>query len=793
MSQLDLSPEALTGRARELGFLQGFARETAVSGGALILSGDPGMGKTALLDALADSALTSGMTVLRVAGLEFEGEVSFATLNQALFPLLGDLDELASAHRDALRVALGFGAGSPPDRLLVSTATLVLLRHVAARGPLLLIVDDLPWIDRASAGVLSFVARRLVGSRAGLLGARRTGAQTYFERAGLPEYELKPLDDHAAARLVAGRFPGIDPQVRNRVLQAAQGNPLALLELPQALTEAQRSGREPLPSVLPLGQRLQELFTSRVARLPPRTRALLLAAALEGTGDLRVLGAAGGRGYQLDDLAPAERDHLVRTGESTHRITFRHPLIRSAAVGASTAGERRRAHLALAEALAGQPERRAWHLGEASVEPDEQVAALLEDAARRVVERGDYSAAVITLTRAADLSPAPAERSRRLAQAAYIGAQVLGEMRSASQLLEGTRQASPHVDDLLNYASAAAFVMLNADGHVDTAHRLLVGAIEGRARRWDADDQMIGWAGPRGARTAQVYARHALVLADLGQGDFESAYHHATAMSPPGTLASHVPHCLWVVMELVDAAVRTQRHDDADRHVRAMREADLAALSPRLAMLMTASAAIAADDEQAPALFQRALGLPTVDRWPFDAARVRLAYGERLRRTRAATESRIPLQAALTAFQKLGAAPWAARAELELRATGAIRTPSGARGAESLTPQELQIARLAASGLTNKQIAKRLYLSPRTVGGHLYQIFPKLGITTRAALRDALGTPDSSLPAPVADIPLRRCFQADGPSVERALRGAGVGLPQRDGGRTPGREAREGA
>ena len=243
MSQLDLSPEALTGRARELGFLQGFARETAVSGGALILSGDPGMGKTALLGALADSALTSGMTVLRVAGLEFEGEVSFATLNQALFPLLGDLDELASAHRDALRVALGFGAGSPPDRLLVSTATLVLLRHVAARAPLLLIVDDLPWIDRASAGVLSFVARRLAGSRAGLLGARRTGAQTYFERAGLPDYELKPLDDHAAAQLVASRFPGIDPQVRNRVLQAAQGNPLALLELPQALTEAQRSGQ----------------------------------------------------------------------------------------------------------------------------------------------------------------------------------------------------------------------------------------------------------------------------------------------------------------------------------------------------------------------------------------------------------------------------------------------------------------------------------------------------------------------------------------------------------------------
>jgi DNA-binding CsgD family transcriptional regulator len=240
-------------------------------------------------------------------------------------------------------------------------------------------------------------------------------------------------------------------------------------------------------------------------------------------------------------------------------------------------------------------------------------------------------------------------------------------------------------------------------------------------------------------------------------------------MSPAGILASHVPTCLWVVMDLVEAAVRTHRPEEADRHVRAMREADLAALSPRLAILAAASAAIAAGDDRAPALFEQALSLPTVDQWPFDVARVRLAYGERLRRTRATTESRIHLQAALTAFQKLGAAPWASRAELELRATGAIRTPSGARGADSLTPQELQIARLAASGLTNKQIAKRLYLSPRTVGGHLYQIFPKLGIKTRAALRDALGPPDSSLPTH----PLRRCFQVNRPSVERPLGSAG--------------------
>ena len=154
-----------------------------------------------------------------------------------------------------------------PDRLLVSNAALALLRHAAARVPLLLVVDDLPWIDRASAGVLSFVARRLGRSRTGLLAACRTGAHGYFDRVGLPEYELKPLDDQAATELVAARFPGLDPQVRSRVLGVAQGNLLALLELPQALTASQRSAAEPLPSVLPLGQRLQQLLhrTGRAA------------------------------------------------------------------------------------------------------------------------------------------------------------------------------------------------------------------------------------------------------------------------------------------------------------------------------------------------------------------------------------------------------------------------------------------------------------------------------------------------------------------------------------------------
>ena len=195
MSRLDLPQGALVGRDRELAFLQGFFAEAAVSGGALLLSGDPGVGKTALLNGLADSASAAGTTVLRVAGAEFEGEISFAGLNQLLFPLLGDLDGLDQDHRDALRVALGFGAGPPPDRLLVSSAALVLLQRVAARAPLLLIVDDLPWIDRASAGVLSFVARRL---------------------AGQPDGTAGRLPDRCARLLRPGRAAGIRTEAAGR-------------------------------------------------------------------------------------------------------------------------------------------------------------------------------------------------------------------------------------------------------------------------------------------------------------------------------------------------------------------------------------------------------------------------------------------------------------------------------------------------------------------------------------------------------------------------------------------------
>ena len=224
----------------------------------------------------------------------------------------------------------------------------------------------------------------------------------------------------------------------------------------------------------------------------------------------------------------------------------------------------------------------------------------------------------------------------------------------------------------------------------------------------------------------------------LGRGDFEDVYEQLIRISSPGHLAPHVPYALRVLIDLVEAAMRTGRNAEAAAHVTAMREANIAEISPRLALIAGASAAMVAPDDRARELFEETLALHGIERWQFDLARVRLAYGERLRRSRAMTESRVQLNAALATFGRLGARPWVERATAELRASGQTKPRAGDNVLDRLTPQEFEIAALAASGMTNKQIAERLFLSHRTVGGHLHRAFPKLGVTTRAALRDAL-------------------------------------------------------
>jgi DNA-binding CsgD family transcriptional regulator len=271
-------------------------------------------------------------------------------------------------------------------------------------------------------------------------------------------------------------------------------------------------------------------------------------------------------------------------------------------------------------------------------------------------------------------------------------------------------------------------------------HQALLASVRGddaATQRWANEVTRVTTL--RRAYGAARFAHHPRTLAAIARGDFEAAYHHACDLSPAGRPAPYTPHAMWVALDLVEAAIRTNRRAEAEAHVRAMCEASLPDISPRLSLLTQAARALVAPDEDALNIYADALSAPGAEDWPFDYGRVQLLYGERLRRTRARTEARSQLNAALSLFQRLGAVPWANRAGAELRAAGHHRLPAPEAGAAAgLTAQEMEIALLAAEGLTNKQVGERLFLSPRTVGTHLYRIFPKLGITSRAALRDAL-------------------------------------------------------
>ena len=312
--------------------------------------------------------------MVRAAGAEFEVEVSFATLNQLLGPFLGLMPQLDPADWEALGAAVQLGRAHTGDPTLVSTATLALLRTAAQHQPVLLVVDDLPWLDKASARVLAFVARRLVGSPIGFLGAARTGEAGLFDDVDLPRLSVAPLPDAPAQTLLDQTFPELGGRVRRRILDDARGNPLALLELPVALGSLGHAESLRAPDVLPVTDRLQAVFTARVAALPTETGDLLLLAALDGTGDLRVLtdpspDTAAGDG--LEALGPAEVANLVYVDPLTRRLEFRHPLTRSAVVAMATEAERRRAHTTLAARLVDDPDRRAWQLAAAALGPEE--------------------------------------------------------------------------------------------------------------------------------------------------------------------------------------------------------------------------------------------------------------------------------------------------------------------------------------------------------------------------------------------------------------------------------------
>lgn len=901
---------ALYGRDREIAALTEFLRRSAERGGTYRITGEPGIGKTALLDHAASAATRDGSwQVLRAAGFEYEAEVSFAGLNQIMLPVADSLTALPGPQRRVLGAALGLEAGDPPNQLLTMTALIAWFHHLGRTKPLLVIVDDFQWLDRASALTLALATRRLEGLPVGVLIAHRSGSQSFLDDR-TDTLELGPLADIDAARLLAHRSADVHPSVRRRVAMESSGNPLALVELPRALTTDEEQGSERLPPALRLTERLRRMFDARIDGLPEATRRLLLLAALNGSDGIPLEPLITAASH---DLMVAERDRLVWVDRQTQRLRFAHPLIRSATVEIASPDERRSAHRRLAE-LATDPVQEAVHLGEAAIGYDEQAAEGLQRAGRRAISHGDLVQAVTHMVRAAELTADRQERARRLAEAAYLGANFSGSLVAAHALLDRAREADPNAVDTLSTAAAAAAHLLNSDGDIDTAHRILVAALEqenvhsaeaqaveaavttlmavctfgGRpilweafdaavdrfsprlpaalrlsartfgdparaplsvlqeldelveeinaetdpvrvlqvglaghyvdrlpvaavervvadARaggaiaagvnglillsvtayfegRWDeaisladecidwcrengysllewgaldvrmliaaargerqflraAHDRMRQWAIPRNALAIQTFTSNTEAMAALADARFNDAHTLFGSIAPSGEFPDHGQVQMWSVLDVVEAAVCSGHLEDARTHLAAASHLGLREFSPRLRFFLEGASAMIADDDHYQTAFERVIDHSDAGRWPFHLARLELAFGDRLRRDREMRRARMYLERATERFESLDATLWRDRAIAASRTTGHGRRAPDAGGSTELTPQEHEIARLAATGMTNRLIASRLFLSPRTVGGHLYRVFPKLGITTRAALRDAL-------------------------------------------------------
>lgn len=402
--------------------------------GALVLRGEAGIGKSALLD----YAAAQGIPTVRSAGIESEAELPFAALHLLVRPGMELVRQLPPRQRDALEAAFGLGDGAPADRMLIGLAILTLLAEEAAEGPLLCLIDDAHWLDRATAEALLFAARRLDAEGVVMLFATRPGPDD-FPAPGLPELTLSGLrPDAAAALLDAGATP-LSPTIRYRLLTESGGNPLALLELPSVVGEDTVDEVNPLP----LTQRLQLAFHGRVARLPAATRTVLLVAAAAGARDLApVLRAAAVLGAELVDLQPAQDAGLVHTDGQA--LSWRHPLLRAAVYQGAALTDRLAAHRALADALDAEDtaDLRAWHLACAATGPDEQAASALEDTAARARIRNGFHGAVAAYDRAAALSVDTAARARRLVLAAETATEA-GLTEQAARLADRAAALSP--------------------------------------------------------------------------------------------------------------------------------------------------------------------------------------------------------------------------------------------------------------------------------------------------------------------------------------------------------------
>jgi hypothetical protein len=398
----ELGGPGLYGRRTECDGLERMLAEIRMGRSrVLVLRGDAGIGKTALLDHMAGQA--SGCRVARVTGVESEMELAFAGLHQLCAPFLDRLGRLPPPQREALSIVFGLREGNAPDPFYIGLAALSLLSDAAEERPLVCLVDDAQWLDQASAHTLAFVARRLLAESVALVFATR---ETFDDSAlrQLPDLRLQGLGDVDARAMLRAALRGpLDPAVLDEIVAEARGNPLALLELSRGRTPAEIAFGFGLPSTVPLVSRMEQGFLGQLQLLPPETRRLLLLAAVEPVGDVVLLrGAAERLGIGADAATHAEAAGLIDIGS---RVRFRHPLLRSAVFRAAEVGELREVHAALGAVPDLDPDRRAWHRAQASPGPDEEIAAELDRSADRARARGGLAAAAAFRERAATLTP----------------------------------------------------------------------------------------------------------------------------------------------------------------------------------------------------------------------------------------------------------------------------------------------------------------------------------------------------------------------------------------------------
>lgn len=431
----------LRSRDRECAAIEQILESARASRGAgLLLYGEPGIGKSALLAEARERA--GDMCVLAATCVEPESSLGYGSLEQLLRGVMDRAGRLPAPQSRALRIALGLGTGSAPDRFLVSLATLTLLSKLAEERPVLCLLDDVHWADTPSLEVIAFVARRIESERIALIASTRDGHGGGLEAAGIAAMHVYGLSTGDAEAILQERWgTAIPPVVRKVLATATDGNPLALMELPRVLTAEQLAGRAPLPEPLPLAGDLERMFSGSIDRRDPDSRRVALVCAAQGQGSLAVIGrAATSLGLQTPPLELPGIEEVLRIDGST--VEFRHPLIRSAVYQGASPAERRAAHLALADALAheeDQLDRRAWHRSEAALGPDEEVASELERSADRTLRRSGYGAAAHSLERAADLSPLAGDRVRRIvaaADAAFHG----GDTSRAASLIQRAEQ-----------------------------------------------------------------------------------------------------------------------------------------------------------------------------------------------------------------------------------------------------------------------------------------------------------------------------------------------------------------